>query len=205
MSYTSSRRGLFLVLEGLDGSGKTSIANILISRLGELGYRATYTYEPYDSSIVGAVKGEYSSARDAYVDALAYALDRLIHWKTVIEPALREGAVVVCDRYFYSSVAYQTASGAPYEWVLEVNRFAPRPDLAVYLDVEPSLGLARKKGAPSRFPEYERVDFLSRVREVYLRMVREGLLVVVDSSRGLEEVFRDVWGLVRPLLDRLTS
>ncbi|WP_440059920.1 dTMP kinase [Thermogladius sp. 4427co] len=205
LSSLKNSRGLFIVLEGLDGSGKTSIARMIIENLSRAGIRAVYTYEPYDSLIVRAIKGEYAKYRDAYVDALAYALDRLIHWKTTIEPALREGAVVVCDRYFYSSVAYQTASGAPYEWVLEVNRYAPRPDIAVYLDVDPRLGLDRKKGLESRFPEYERLDFLYEVRKVYMRMVREGLLQLVDSNRGLHEVFNDVWRIIVGLLERTSS
>ena len=200
LKSSTSSRGLFIVLEGLDGSGKTSIALALVDKLNSLGFKALYTYEPYDSPVVRIVKNEYSDIRDAYIDALTYALDRLIHWRKIIEPALMEKSIVVSDRYFYSSVAYQTASGAPYEWVLEVNKHAPRPDLAIYLDVEPERGLARKRGLTSRFPEYERLDFLVKVREVYLRMVREGLLTLVDSNRGLSEVFDDVWNTVRRLL-----
>lgn len=202
MRYSRELPGLFVVLEGLDGSGKTTIARALVDRLSQLGIEASYTYEPFDSAIVRAIKGDYAGLRDALVDALAYALDRLLHWKAEIEPVLARGGAVVCDRYFYSSAAYQAAGGAPFEWVLEVNRFAPRPDVAVYLDVEPELGLARKRGVGSRFPEYESLDFLRAVRGFYLRMVESGMLIPVDARRSLGEVLEEVWRLVLEALDK---
>lgn len=190
------RKGFFLVLEGIDGSGKTSIAFKLLERLKSSGYRVLYTYEPYDSLYVKALKTEYNEYRDAYLDALTYAADRLIHVRTVIEPYLYRGYVVICDRYFYSSVAYQTAQGAPLEWVMEINRPALHPDLAIYLDVDPEEGLRRRRRLKSRFPEYEEKAFLAHVRSVYLELVRRGYLLLVDASRGFDRVYEDVEALV---------
>jgi dTMP kinase len=195
----STSRGFFVVLEGLDGAGKTSIAYRLIEDLRSMGYRAEYTYEPYDTDFVRALKEKYNSYRDAYLDALTYAADRLIHYRSVIEPVLESGGIVICDRYYYSSVAYQSAQGADPEWVLIVNRYAPDPDIAIYLDVEPETGLRRRRGLYTRFPEYEKLDFLMNVRKYYLWMVERGLLKLVDANRGFEEVYNDVYRLVMDL------
>lgn len=199
-------RGLFVVLEGIDGSGKTTIAKMLVERLRVMGYNAEYTFEPTDSEIVELIRGMYRAYRDAYIDALAFALDRLIHLKRRVIPLLEEGYIVVSDRYMYSSIAYQTASGAPLEWVMEVNRWALKPDLAIYLDVDPLTGLKRRQSMESRFPEFEKLEFIERVRRVYLELVSRGLLVKVDASRPLEEVYKDVERLVvEHLTKKLTS
>ena len=199
-------RGLFVVLEGIDGSGKTTIAKMLVERLRVMGYNAEYTFEPTDSEIVELIRGVYRAYRDAYIDALAFALDRLIHLKRRVIPLLEEGYIVVSDRYMYSSIAYQTASGAPLEWVMEVNRWALKPDLAIYLDVDPLTGLKRRQSMESRFPEFEKLEFIERVRRVYLELVSRGLLVKVDASRPLEEVYKDVERLVvEHLTKKLTS
>lgn len=199
-------RGLFVVLEGIDGSGKTTIAKMLVERLRVMGYNAEYTFEPTDSEIVELIRGVYRAYRDAYIDALAFALDRLIHLKRRVIPLLEEGYIVVSDRYMYSSIAYQTASGAPLEWVMEVNKWALKPDLAIYLDVDPLTGLKRRQSMESRFPEFEKLEFIERVRRVYLELVSRGLLVKVDASRPVEEVYKDVERLVvEHLTKKLTS
>jgi dTMP kinase len=197
---------LFVVLEGIDGSGKTTIAKMLVERLRVMGYNAEYTFEPTDSEIVELIRGVYRAYRDAYIDALAFALDRLIHLKRRVIPLLEEGYIVVSDRYMYSSIAYQTASGAPLEWVMEVNKWALKPDLAIYLDVDPLTGLKRRQSMESRFPEFEKLEFIERVRRVYLELVSRGLLVKVDASRPVEEVYKDVERLVvEHLTKKLTS
>lgn len=205
-SESTGRRGLFIVLEGLDGAGKTTIARMLVRELEGLGYKAIYTYEPTDSEIVNVVKSRYGRLRDPYIDALTFALDRLVHVKTLIKPALEEGYIVVADRYYYSSAAYQTAGGAPMEWVLEVNKWALKPDIAIYLDIDPVKGLERKAGLTSRFSEFEEVEFLRRVREAYLRMVEMNLMIKVDAERPVDEVYADVRRIVLEALgQRATS
>jgi dTMP kinase len=175
---------------------------MLVERLRGMGYSAEYTFEPTDSEIVELIRGVYKAYRDAYVDVLAFALDRLIHLKRKVIPLLEKGYIVVSDRYMYSSIAYQTASGAPFEWVMEVNKWALKPDLAIYLDVDPLTGLKRRQSMESRFPEFEKLEFAERVRKVYLELVSRGLLVKVDASRPIEEVYKDVERLV---VDRLTK
>lgn len=207
MSYvsTTKRRGFFIVLEGIDGSGKTTIASMLVRKLSELGYNVAYTYEPTDSEITMLIRTKYDELRDPYIDTLAFALDRLLHVKAEIRPLLEKGFVVVLDRYFYSSIAYQVACGAPMEWVVEVNRWAPKPDLAIYLDVEPEVALQRKARGSSRFPEFEELVFLRKVREIYLYMVSQGALVKVDASRDIVEVYKDIEKIVFKMLNSTLS
>jgi len=188
--------GLFVVLEGIDGSGKTTISKILVDRLNRLGFKAEYTFEPTDSEIVEVIRGKYSEYRDAYIDALTFALDRLLHLKRKVIPLLRDGFIVVSDRYMYSSVAYQAASGAPIEWVLLVNKYALKPDVTIYLDVDPETGLRRRQFKTTRFPEFEVIDFARRVREVYLELVKRGLMISINATRPVEEVYRDVEAVV---------
>jgi len=208
VDYTVSSieyRGLFVVLEGIDGSGKTTISKMLVDRLNRLGFKAEYTFEPTDSEIVEVIRGKYSEYRDAYVDALTFALDRLLHLKRKVIPLLRDGFIVVSDRYMYSSVAYQAASGAPIEWVLLVNKYALKPDVTIYLDVDPETGLRRKQFKATRFPEFEVIDFARRVREVYLELVKRGLMISINATRPIEEVYRDVEAVVLNALSKVPT
>ena len=193
----SSEKGLFIVLEGIDGAGKTTIAYKLVEYFRSRGYNTIYTYEPYTSLYVEVLKKNYNEFRDAYLDALTYAADRLIHLKTVIIPHLKKRGVVICDRYFYSSVAYQAAQGAPIDWIIEVNKYMLKPDLAIYLDVDPETGLQRRKRFKSRFPEYESLEFLRRVREVYIELVNKGFLVLVDARRDIDTVYHSVLQIIK--------
>ncbi len=188
-----SRRGAIVAIEGLDGAGKTTIAKWLVEQLNGMGVKAEYTYEPTDSRFVEALKS-YSSIRTPQLDALIYAADRLVHLYRVVIPLIDQGYVVVMDRYFYSSVAYQGAMGIPISWIMEVNKYAIPPDLAIYIDVDPEVGLdrVRSKNAARRFEEYESLKLLREARRIYLKLVEEGLLVYVNGMRPLEEVEAEV-------------
>ncbi len=195
------KKAPLIVIEGIDGAGKTTIAKWLVDWFNSRGYRAIYTYEPTDSQLVDALKR--SSYRSAVLDALVYAADRILHLYNKILPALENGVVVVMDRYYYSSVAYQGAQGADIEWVFTINRYALKPDLAIYIDVDPETGLSRLKSLGSRrFPEYEEVSLLKRVREIYLMLVERGELILVDGRRSIDEVKNSVLEIV---LSRLSS
>lgn len=192
------RKGILIAIEGLDGAGKTTIAKWLVNLFNNAGYKALYTYEPTDSLFVRALKS-YSEFRSAELDALTYAADRLVHLKSKVLPALDKGIIVVMDRYYFSSIAYQGAQGASIEWVFELNKYARKPDLAIYIDVEPEIGLKRlsRKEVLSRFPEYEKLDLLRRVREIYLELVNQGLMVLVDGSKELDIVKSEVLEVIR--------
>ena len=193
--------GFLVSFEGVDGAGKTTIARRLVRWLRGRGFAARYTREPTGGPYGRLLRRpEYGRRVDPRVEALLFAADRLYHLERVIEPLLGEGYVVVSDRYLHSSLAYQGASVGDLGWVEELNRFARRPDLGILLDVRPGVGLGRLRRRRSRF---EREEFLSRVREIYLRYVDRGDLLRVDAEKPLEEVFSEVVEIIERFLERV--
>ncbi|MEE8354404.1 MAG: dTMP kinase, partial [Candidatus Bathyarchaeia archaeon] len=132
-------------------------------------------------------------------ETLLFAADRYEHVKQVVAPALKKGMVVISDRYFYSSIAYQGATGIDLDWIREMNRFAPQPDLGILLDILPEYSLERVNGRAKTV--FEVSDYLRKVREIYLGMVERGVLVSVDADRPKEEVRADIRGLIDGLLE----
>jgi dTMP kinase len=194
-------RGLFIVLEGIDGSGKDTHLRYLSKELKELGHYVVETAEPSRDS-VGVFLKRYAGRNEkrlpAETEALLYAADRYEHVKNVIAPALMRGHIVISIRYLYSTLAYQGAAGVDLDWIREMNRFAPRPDLAVLLDILPEFSLHRLKRKRSIF---ESADYLRKVRDIYLQLVREGELVKVDADRPRRVVQEDLMTLITGLLD----
>ncbi len=192
-------RGFLIAMEGIDGAGKTTQARMLVRWLNDRGLRAHYTREPTDGPI-GKILREMASMRDVEprVEALLFAADRLHHVSEVINPLLSKGYIVVSDRYIHSSLAYQSETTGQPNWVKEINRFAPQPNLAILLDVEPSVGLGRIKGERSRF---EDPALLERIRRNYLEMAGRGEMVVVDAGENVERVFERVRRVVSEFLN----
>ncbi|MFQ6053954.1 MAG: dTMP kinase, partial [Candidatus Bathyarchaeia archaeon] len=151
---------------------------------------------------IGRFIREYSERRGRRlppeVEALLFAADRFEHVRRIIEPALDGGRIVVSDRYIHSSLAYQGAEGVSLEWIRELNRFAPRPDLGILLDVSPETGLGRMRRRRTVFEVY---TYQQRVRALYLKFAEDGELVKVDADRPVEAVQRDVSALVRGVIE----
>ncbi len=188
--------GYLIVLEGIDGSGKTTIAKALVAALNSAHIKALYTYEPYNPDFIEMIK-KYGKDFGGVMEALLMAVDRYYHVEKVVKPYLSMGYSVVSDRYVYSSLAYQGARGVSLEWIETLNKFAPKPSLAIYLDVSPEEGLKRKLNVATRIKYMEEdPEFLHRVREVYKRLVNSGFLIEVDASRKYEVVFQDCVNIV---------
>ncbi|MCS7125948.1 MAG: dTMP kinase [Aigarchaeota archaeon] len=188
----------FIVIEGIDGSGKTVQSKKLVRWLNKTGFKSCYTKEPTNGSIGRILKKMAKMANvDVRVEALLFAADRLDHLNRVVLPSLQKGYIVVSDRYVYSSLAYQSVTTNDPEWVAEINKFAYKPDLAILLDVKPSIGLSRIKKYRVRFEEEE---FLEKVREKYLEIAVKDGLKIVDASRSIEEVFQEIIQVVENFL-----
>ena len=192
-------RGFLIAVEGIDGAGKTTQARMLVRWLNERGLKAYYTREPTDGPI-GRILREMALRRDVEprVEALLFAADRLHHLREIINPLLAKGYIVVSDRYLHSSLAYQSETTGQPEWVKEINRFAPPPDLSILLDVEPKVGLSRIRGERSRF---EDPTLLERIRENYLKMAGEGEMIVVDAGEAVEKVSEKIRRAVSEFLN----
>ncbi|MEM1844976.1 MAG: dTMP kinase [Ignisphaera sp.] len=194
----SSRKGLFVVIEGIDGSGKTTIAKKLVEKLKSMGYEAEYTYEPFASPFSQALKqyiDTYGGA-EPEIEALAMALDRLYHIRKVVLPLLNEGFIVISDRYLYSSIAYQGARGIDLDWIYLVNRYAIEPDVAIYLRVPFDIALERKKQKESKWSYFEDIDRLKKAQDIYEKLVLLNKLVPVDASRKVDDVINECLNII---------
>lgn len=179
-----------MAIEGIDGSGKTTVAIKLVKKLKELGYKVEYTYEPFSSPFSEALKKyiEEAGEAEAEIETLAMALDRLFHVKKVIEPLLKNGYIVITDRYIHSSIAYQGAKGIDIEWIKTVNRYAIEPDLVIYLRVPLEIALERIKKKEPRWKYFEDVSRLKKVQEIYELLASQGALIAIDATQSVDEI-----------------
>ncbi|MFD1773618.1 dTMP kinase [Paenibacillus rhizophilus] len=207
------REGFFITLEGGEGSGKTTIMGRLAAYLQNRSLPYLITREPGGIEIAEKIRSiildPAHTAMDARTEALLYAASRSQHLAERVEPALKAGLIVLCDRFVDSSLVYQGyARGLGMEEVRAINQFATggrMPDLTFYLDIEPEVGLARISANGER--EINRLDleslaFHQKVREGY-RMIAEAnpqRIVTLDASRPLHVVERE---LINTLEDRL--
>lgn len=190
-------RGKLIVIEGIDGAGKTTIAKYLANTLISKGFKAIYTREPYHPQIIKLLENK-GKELGAIMEALLLAADRYLHIQEVIKPHLEVGYYVICDRYYYSSLAYQTARGADINWIRTINFFIIRPDVSIYLDVNPEVGLSRlSKNSERRLRYLEDIELLRKVRSNYLNLVRKEELIYVNAEKPLSEVKADVVSIIK--------
>ena len=183
---------MLIALEGLDQAGKETQAQRLRDELREGGRRARVeSFPDYGTSIGEEIARALQGERDYGPDVmqLLYVANRherkadLVRW-------LEAGIIVVCDRYVASSVAYGEAQSLDVEWLTQMQRFLPSPDVTVLLDIPPELAATRKAVGLDR---YERdLALLTRVRASYLRQAEEDGWIRVDGSRGKAEVAGDI-------------
>ncbi len=194
------KKGLFIVFEGIDGSGKDTHIKLLSEELRQQGHRVLETAEPSGNE-VGALLRRYQRRSGkrlpAETEALLYTADRYEHVRNIVEPALKRGQIVLSNRYFYSTLAYQGAMGVDLDWIREMNRFAPKPDAAILLDILPEFSLRRLK---RRRTVFEQLENLRNVRDIYVRLVKGGELVRVDADRPKRLVQAELLALVQELL-----
>ncbi len=188
---------MIVAIEGIDGAGKTTQAKRLVRFLRSKGVAAEYTSEPTGSALGRMIKSYLRrGGANPHLLALLFAADRIYHLNKVVNPMLERGQVVVCDRYLYSSYAYQgVMTGSPL-WVREINKMAPHPDIAVLLDISVEEALRRKK----KRIRFEDPGFLEEVRREYLRLCEAGLMVKVDAGGGVDVVFGELVRVVAPRL-----
>lgn len=197
-------RGRFIALEGIDGSGTTTQTQLLISWLQSRQIKAVGTSEPSGGPVGTLIRGALTgrvrlpdSAGGAPLTqqtiALLFAADRLDHYQAEIDPALKKGLWVVSDRYLDSSLAYQGAL-IEEDWVAEINRYAPRPDLTIYLDIDPETALERIAASRSGTELFERKDTLTQVRAQYQKLYRTSTakVVLLDGSASLDSITQEI-------------
>ncbi|MEE8471401.1 MAG: dTMP kinase [Dehalococcoidia bacterium] len=198
---------LFIVFEGGEGSGKSTQADVLRRKLLRRGFSVVLTREPGGTPLGNKLRRwiKWSGGITTQTELLFLLAARSQLVTEVLRPALEKGSVVVCDRYAYSTVAYQGyGRGMDLDVIRKLNDFVTeglQPDLVVFLDVDPEDGLGRKSGERDRF-ERQEPGFHLRVREGYLKMAaaEPERWLAVDASLPRKDIRELIWQRVERLL-----
>ena len=184
-------------LEGIDGCGKSTQSKLLLEKLEGEGEKVIVlkepTKRPHGQKLWDVLHGKRKASNEEILEL--FVLDRKQHVEEKIQPSLDDGAVVLMDRYYYSSMAYQVAGGIDVEEIREKHIFAPKPDVVLIFDLPVSVALERVKGH-SDADEFEKEEHLEKVREAYLDLENDPLVRIVDATGTPEEIFGNVWRLV---------
>ncbi|MFC1837371.1 dTMP kinase [Thermodesulfobacteriota bacterium] len=186
--------GLFVVFEGIDGTGKSTQLHMLAEKLEQLGYAVVPTCEPTD--------GTYGKKiRELFVDRKSvsqgeelelFIADREQHVQEVIAPALKDGRIVVCDRYYLSTLAYQGANGIDPDLIMDKNKDFPVPDLAIILEIDPALGIRRIRNQRNESPDtFEGESNLRKVAAIFSSM-QHPYIERINGSDTIENIHRQV-------------
>ena len=196
MNFQTSWPGVFLVFEGIDGAGKSTQIRKLGARLREAGEEPVLSREPTDGPWGRRIRESATSGRMTAGEELqAFIHDRTEHLETLVMPALNAGRIVVLDRYFYSTIAYQgtRAGGDPAAVRKLMESLFPTPDLVLWFDLDPEKALARITASRGEIPnEFEREEGLQRARDVF-RSLHGDHFRRVDASDSEEKIFDNVW------------
>lgn len=200
------KRGLLIALEGIDGAGKSTQIDLLASALRARGHTVATTFEPTRGSYGRRIRQEARAGRrrPPEEELAWFVADRRQHVADVVAPGLAAGQIVLTDRYFFSTVAYQGARGLDPERLLrEAEAEFPIPDLAVLLWVEPSQGLARvrQRGGSSE-AAFEEPEVLAGVAQVFASLTRP-YLIRIDATGSTAEVHERLIGVVDDRLPAL--
>ena len=198
------RKSWFITFEGPDGSGKTTVSNMVYDRLLKEGYDVILTREPGGIEIAEQIRkvilDPANTAMDDRTEALLYAASRRQHLVEKVFPALEAGKIVLCDRFLDSSLAYQGAGrGLGMDEVLKINQFAIdecMPDKTLYLDLDAEAGLARIQSRKFKDRlDQESIDFHYKVVNGYKEVVErfKNRMIVIDASQCAEKVAEDAY------------
>ena len=203
---------MFIVVDGIDGSGKTEIIKLLHNYLftRQKKTRILTTREPTDGFYgmkIRKILREEKNPRENSAKLIELFLkDRKEHLEKTIEPFLRysnehELNIVLCDRYYHSTIAFQGAQGLDIKKLIEKNKSFLKPDIAFILDVEPSIALERIEYREKE--KFEQINFLKKVRENFLRLPKllNENIKIIDASKNIKDVFEDVKKEVDKMLD----
>ncbi len=194
---------MFIAFEGIDGSGKTTQIQLLHRYLQRENIDSVVTSEPTDGIIGKLIKKMLREKEfDAMAMQLLFVADRSYHVDHYIKKWDSEGRMILCDRYLFSTLAFGAASGIDRDWLLDINRMFPMPDITVVLDVPPRLAIKRIHSRMSEYIKhakfvnaqsskakttlYEKLGFLAKVRLEYLKMSKEFDNYFVVNGTGNE-------------------
>ena len=198
----NTKRGKLIVFEGIDGTGKSTQLQMAAETLQCQGYEVVATREPTNGPHGQRIRQLYQNRETASreEELQLFIDDRKEHVQSVIEPALSAGKIVLCDRYYLSTAAYQGAAGLDPEKIISRNSFAPEPDLAIIFQLEPEESISRITGSRGdQLNDFEQQDSLERVKTIFDQMDFR-YITRIDASLSVELVHQDVIKRISSLL-----
>lgn len=210
-------KGLFIVFEGIDGGGKTTQVNLLLSWIFST-YKGVdsiiLTREPANSKFTQEIRERESMknndpssmAKDRMLEL--FVLDREDHVNRIIAPNLEKKCVVISDRYKHSTIAYQSAQGVPIQFAISENDGFPVPDITLLFNISVEKAMERMEKSGKQMVKWEKAPFLEKVKEQYLKL--PGLLPkeriqVINANQTTELIHEDIKRAVKPLLDEVVK
>ncbi len=197
MARRMLKRGVLFVIEGIDGSGKTTQAKRLVETLSRRGYDAVYLREPTDGPSGAEIRRAAQDGTrqgDPEKEYRLFMLDRKENVADSIHPALSAGRVVVLDRYYFSTMAYQGALGLDPERIRRENEgFAPVPDRVFYLSMTVEEGLKRISRNRGSFTSFEKAEYLEKVKAIFdERVASLPYTVIIDGMNGQDDISDEI-------------
>ncbi len=197
--------GLLIAFEGIDGTGKTTQIRLLAEKLTARGYQVVATREPTDGPYGRRIRELFTKRHHVSVqeELDLFMADRKEHVREVIAPSLAAGKIVLTDRYYFSTAAYQGATGQDPEKIIKLNQaFAPAPDLVLLLMVPPHIGVHRIKTLRQEsLNDFEKESSLEKVSEIFDNL-KGDFIKRVDGTQPVEEVHKRIMAYVDDLINK---
>lgn len=196
------QKGILIVFEGIDGSGKSTQAEILLERLQEEDFDAVYFREPSKGKWGRKIKKKalHPDSLSPEEELDLFQKDRRENVEKNLKPALKEKKIVILDRYYYSTIAYQGAKGIDEKLIRRMNEeFAVEPDLVFIFDIDPKKGLERIENRKKKDKLFEREDYLVKVREIF-RSFKGEKFVHIDALKSKEEISKEIQEIALPII-----
>jgi dTMP kinase len=196
------QKGILIVFEGIDGSGKSTQAEILLERLQEEDFDAVYFREPSKGKWGRKIKKKalHPDSLSPEEELDLFQKDRRENVEKNLKPALKKKRIVILDRYYYSTIAYQGAKGIDEKLIRRMNEeFVVEPDLVFIFDIDPKKGLERIENRKKKDKLFEREDYLIKVREIF-RSFKGEKFVHIDALKSKEEIRKEIEEIALPII-----
>ncbi len=184
---------LLIALEGIDGTGKTTISKKLFDALRK-NKNVLLTAEPFTQDIIKLI--ENNGWKNPEILTLLFAADRAIHLNWIYG---KNPEIVILDRYIYSSIAYQSVMGIDEEWIRQVNSKFPKPDITFLIDVPVEVAIQRIN-KNDKFNFEEKIKLLNSVRNKYLEISKKDQMIVINGNKSIENITREIFNVVEKYL-----
>ena len=196
-------KGFFIVVDGVDGSGKGEMVKLLHNYIfsKDKSYSILTTREPTNGTYGKEIREILAEDKDPKINAGKlldlFIKDREEHVNSIIIPFLKktnneEMNIVICDRYYYSTIAFQATQGLEIEMLIQKNKKFPSPDIAFIMDVKPEIALERIKKREKE--KFEQLEFMNKLRDKFLELTKilDDNIKIIDASKELHDVFKDI-------------